>query len=446
VDAQDRLAEVIRVEGARLLATLVRSLGDWSLAEEAVQEAAIAALRDWAVHGLPDQPRAWLTTTARRKAIDILRRERARGAKEQAGAELMELARPDESTEPVGDDAAFDSDMLRLIFTCCHPSLAPDAQLALALRTLCQLSVAQVAAAMLTSEAAMAKRLTRTKQKITVARIGYRVPTDAELPARLSTVCGVVHALYTAGHASLSGESVLDVDLCREGLRLARELHRLLPDEAMSAAVLALILFTEARQLTRTDQHGDPVLLADQDRTRWDRDLIAEGTALLQQSLRRTHGMADPYQLQAAVAYEHDRAPTYADTDWPEIVRLYDLLLSVAPSTPAALGRAVAQAERDGAEAGLAALADLPVDQRREAVRSELLGRLGRYTEAVEAVSAALAAEAPTGQRRFWERRRTEWQRAADQRSSGGPPPSLRAGTERPPGPPRAAGGRTPWR
>ncbi len=409
MDAQDRLAEVIRVEGARLQATLVRSLGDWSLAEEAVQEATIAALRDWAAHGLPDHPRAWLTATARRKAIDIVRRERARGAKEQAGAELMELTRPDEP-----DDSVLDDDVLRLIFTCCHPSLAPEARLALALRTLCQLSVAQVAAALLTSEAAMAKRLTRIRQKITLARIGYRVPADAELPERLGAVCGVVHALYTAGHAPLTGESVLDVDLCAEGLRLARELHRLLPDEAMPAAVLALILLTEARRPARTDERGDPVGLADQDRTAWDRSMVDAGTARLEGSLRRTGGVADPYQLQAAIAYEHDRAPAYTDTDWAEIVRLYDLLLSVAPSVPAALGRAVAVAELDGPEAGLAALSDLPTDQRREAVRSELLGRLGRFAEAVEAVSAALDEEAPAGQRRYWQRRRAEWRAAAE--------------------------------
>jgi RNA polymerase sigma-70 factor, ECF subfamily len=435
VTPEDRLAEVIRVEGARLQATLVRTLGDWSLAEEAVQEATIAALQDWAAHGLPDHPRAWLTATARRKAIDVIRRERIRGAKEQAGAELMELTRPDEPVDTVLDD-----DVLRLIFTCCHPSLAPDARLALALRTLCQLSVPQVAAAMLTSEAAMAKRLTRIRQKISIARIGYRVPADSELPARLSTVCGVVHALYTTGHAPLGGDSLLDVDLCTEGLRLARELHRLLPDEAMPAAVLALILLTEARRPARVDEHGDPVLLADQDRSCWDLAMIAEGTTLLEQSLRRTGGVADPYQLQAAIAYEHDRASAYADTDWAEIVRLYDLLLSVAPSAPAVLGRAVALAERDGPEAGLAALADLPADQRREAVRSELLGRLGRYAEAAEAVSAALVEEAPAGQQRYWERRRAEWQATA------GPPPSPRAGPGRPPDPPRAAGGRTPSR
>ena len=212
----------------------------------------------------------------------------------------------------------------------------------------------------------MAKRLTRTRQKITVARIGYRVPAD----------------------------------------------------EAMPAAVLALILFTEARRPARTDQHDDPVLLADQDRTRWDARLIVDATALLEQSLRRTGGVADPYQLQAAIAYEHDRATDYAATDWAEVVRLYDLLLSVAPSGPAALGRAVALAERDGPEAGLAALADLPAEQRREAVRSELLGRLGRFPQAVDAVSAALVGDAPTSQRRYWQRRRTEWQQAAEAAAS----------------------------
>jgi RNA polymerase sigma-70 factor, ECF subfamily len=405
MNAQDRLAEVIRIEGARLQATLVRTLGDWSLAEEAVQEAALTALRDWTVRGIPEHPQAWLITTARRKAIDIIRRERARDGKEQAGAELMELTR----SEPPAD-TVLDDDLLRLIFACCHPSLAADARLALALRTLCQLSVAQVAAAMLTTEAAMAKRLTRVRQKITVARIPYRVPTEAELPERVTTVCSVVHALYTAGHAPVSGESVLDVDLCAEGQRLARLLHQLLPDEPMPAAVLALILFTEARRAARVDELGDPVLLADQDRSRWDRNMIEEAWGLLQNSLRRTQGVADPYQLQAAIAYEHDRAATYAATDWDEILRLYDLLLSVAPSAPAALGRAVVLAERDGPEAGLAALEALPVDTRREAVRSELLARAGRPVEAAAAVSVALAGEASEAQKRYWRRRLATWQ------------------------------------
>lgn len=375
MNANDRLAEVIRTEGARLQATLVRILGDWSLAEESVQEAAVAALRDWSRHGIPDQPRAWLTAAARHKAIDIVRRERARGGKEREGATLMELTRPDEP-----DDSVLDDDLLRLIFTCCHPSLAPESRLALALRTLCQLSVAQVADVMLISEPAMAKRLVRIRQKITVAKIAYRVPADAELPERLGTVCGVVHALYTAGHAPLDDDLVLDVDLCAEGVRLARLLHRLLPDEAQPAAVLALILLTEARRPARVDGRGTAVLLPDQDRDAWDRGLIEEGMRLLDSSLRRTVGIADPYQLQAAIAAEHARAASYAETDWAEIVRLYDLLLSVAPSSPAALGRAVALAERDGPEAGLQALESVPPDSRREAIRDVLLSRLPKPT------------------------------------------------------------------
>jgi RNA polymerase sigma factor (sigma-70 family) len=413
VNAEDRLAEVIRVEGARIQATLVRSLGDWSLAEEAVQEAAVAALRDWTIRGVPGHPHAWLITTARRKAIDLVRRERARNGKEQAAAELLELTRSEPPPDTTLVDAAFDQDVLRLIFTCCHPSLAADARLALALRTLCQLSVAQVAAVMLTTEAAMAKRLTRIRQKITLAKIPYRVPSDTELPERLTTVCGVVHALYTAGHAPISGESVLDVDLCAEGLRLARLLHTLLPDEAMPAAVLALIQFTEARRPARVDEHGDPIPLSDQDRSRWDRTMIDEGLDLLSASLRRTQGVADPYQLQAAIAYQHDLAPTYAATDWEEILRLYDLLLSVAPSAPAALGRAVALAENYGPEAGLAALATLPFDLRREAVRSELLASAGRPAEAAAAVSVALAGDAPVAQKRYWRQRLATWQDTA---------------------------------
>jgi predicted RNA polymerase sigma factor len=320
----------------------------------------------------------------------------------------MELARPDQVA-----DSALDDDMLRLIFTCCHPSLAADARLALALRTLCQLSVAQVAAAMLTTEAAMAKRLTRTRQKISVAKIPYRVPGESELPARLTAVCGVVHALYTAGHSPVGGESMLDVDLCAEGVRLARLLHQLLPDEAGPAAVLALILFTETRRAARVDYQGDPILLADQDRSQWDSGMIEEGLDLLSASLRRTEGVADPYQLQATIAYEHDRAATYADTDWVEIVRLYDLLVSVAPSTPAMLARAVALAERDGVEAGLAAVDALPVDSRREAVRSELLARAGRPAAAAAAVSVALAGDAPEAQKRYWRRQLATWQQGA---------------------------------
>ena len=406
----DQLAEVVRTQGARVLAVLVRHLGDWSLAEEAVQEAAIAALQSWPRTGVPDEPRAWLTVTAKRKAIDVLRRERARGDKERAAVALAELNRSEEGAGPEGGDAV-DDDLLRLIFTCCHPSLAPEARLALTLKTLCQLSVAEVAEALLTTETAMARRLTRTRNKIAVARIPYRTPTADELPDRLTSVCSVVHATYTAGHAPHGGDVLVATDLCAEAVRLARQLVRLMPDEADPAAVLALLLLTEARRPSRTDAAGDPVLLADQDRTRWDAGLIAEGAALLDTSLRRSDGIADPFQLQAAIALEHDRAPSYAGTDWAEVVRLYDLLLSVAPSPPAVLARGVALAERDGAEAGLRAIAGLPPNARVHGVRSELLARCGRYAEALAELEprAGDALTAPeqrfrAGRRRYFRR------------------------------------------
>jgi RNA polymerase sigma factor (sigma-70 family) len=400
----DRLAETVRIEGARILATLVRAVGNLQVAEDAVQEAVLAALREWPRAGVPPQPRAWLTLTARRKAIDILRREGARTAKEREGADLMELSRPD-----LPPDSVVRDDQLRLIFTCCHPALAPEARVALALRTLCGLSTAQTAAVLLTNETAMAKRLTRTRQKIAASRIPYRVPADAELPGRLPAVCAVVHALYTSGHAPVDGPVLIDVDVCAEAVRLGRLLHSLLPDEAMPAAVLALLLLTEARRPARVDPAGEVVLLADQDRTRWDAGLIAEGVALLDASLRRTAGVADPYQLQAAIAAEHARSTSYAGTDWAEITRLYDLLLSVAPSAGAALSRAVAVAEAAGPDAGLDALGSVPSGPRWHAVRAELLARTGRYGAAVDAADEALAGELTEPERRYQERRRAQW-------------------------------------
>lgn len=403
-EAHDQLADTVRIEGARVLATLVRTVGSLSVAEDAVQDAVLAALRDWPRTGVPDEPRAWLTVTARRKAIDILRRESARATKERDGSVLM-----DPGTADLPPAGVVRDDQLRLIFTCCHPALAPDARVALALRTLCGLSTAQVAAVLLTTEAAMAKRLTRTRNKITVARIPYTVPSDADLPARLGAVCGVVHALYTAGHAPLAGATALDVDVCAEAVRLGRLLVDLLPDEPMPAAVLALILLTEARQPARIDDAGDVVLLADQDRAQWDATAIAEGCALLAASLRRTAGVADPYQLQASIAAEHARAPSYEQTDWTEIVRLYDLLLSVAPTPAAALSRAVALSEECGAAAGLAALETITPGPRWHAVRSELLAREGRYAEAAAEATASLAGELSAPERRHRERRRDTW-------------------------------------
>ncbi|SEM22861.1 RNA polymerase sigma factor [Streptacidiphilus jiangxiensis] len=415
---EDPLARTVRLEGARILATLVRTVGDLGIAEDAVQEATITAMREWPVSGVPESPRAWLTVVARRKATDLVRREGLRGRKEREATQLLDQTAP-EPPEPVG--AVGSDDQLRLIFVCCHPTLAPEARVALALRTLCGLEVPEVAAALLTSEAAMAKRLTRSRQKIKQAGIRYRVPAEAELPARLAAVCGVLHGLYTAGHTRLDGATLLDVDLCDEAVRLARLLRDLLPGRPGPEALLALLLLTEARRPARIDPDGAPVLLAAQDRGRWDRAAIDEGLHLLATSLERTEGQADPYQLQAAIAAVHALAPTAEATDWPEIVRLYDLLISVQPaSTPAALGRAVAVAEAYGAPAGLAALDALdaqapdPHDHRRTAIRAELLARTGRLAEAAATMRRSLDGPLPDPERAHRLRRVAEWETAED--------------------------------
>ncbi len=399
------LAELVRVEGARILATLARTVGDLALAEDAVQEAVISALRTWPASGIPDDPRAWLAVTARHRAIDILRRERRRAGKEREGVALMNLTGPDgPSAQTVRDD------QLRLIFTCCHPALSLDARVALSLRALCGLSVAQIADCLLTSEAAMAKRLTRTRGKIATAGIPYRIPSDADLPERLAAVCAVLHALYTAGHSAPSGAQLGDPQVGQEAIRLGRHLVALMPDEAAPAAVLALLLLTEGRRPARTDPAGEVVLLGDQDRSKWDRAAIAEGIDLLNRSLTRTGGQADPYQLEAALAAQHAVASTYAATDWVEILRLYDLLLGVVPGPAVALNRVVAVAEVHGAAAALDELDRLTVrDARWWAVRSELLARRGRYDEAATAGQEALRHPATDPERRYRERRLAQW-------------------------------------
>jgi RNA polymerase sigma-70 factor (ECF subfamily) len=371
------------------------------VAEDAVQEAALRALRDWPRNGVPDEPRAWLTVTARRVAIDLLRREGIRADKERAS---VELAAPD-----LPPDSVVADDQLRLIFTCCHPALGLEAQVTLALRTLCGLSPAQIAAVHLTSEAAVAKRLTRTRAKIARAGIPYRVPADEDLPARLAAVCAVLHASYTIAHSAAGGDQLTDVDGAVEALRLARLVHELMPEEPAPMAVLALMLLTESRRAARLDDAGDPVPLAEQDRSLWDSGAVAEALRLLDDSLRRTGAIADPYQLQAAIAAEHARAASYWSTDWPEIVRLYDLLLSVQPSAPASLARAVAVAESDGAAAGLRALDQLVPDQRCHAVRGELLARQGRYVEAIAATRESLTDSVTAPERRHRQRRIAEW-------------------------------------
>lgn len=400
--SDDTLAETVRIEGTRILATLIRTVGDVQLAEDAVQEATLAALGAWPVTGVPPEPRAWLTVTARRKAIDMIRRERARPGKERDGLELLELSQSDGFVP----DSVVQDDLLRLIFTCCHPTLSPPTRVALALRTLCGLSPAQIAGVLLTTEVATTKRLTRARQKIAAAHIPYRVPPEAELPDRLPAVCAVIHSLYTAGHAPIEGETAYDVDVCAEAIRLAELLHELLPDQPMPTAVLALLLLTEARRPARIDDAGEVVTLDQQDRSRWDADLIARGVALLNDSLERSSRQADAYQLQAAIAAEHARVPSYAATDWREILRLYDLLVSIAPSTSAHLAYAVAAAEADGTAAGLALLDGLPPSPRWHAVRAELLARDHRYAEAADELTQALTGPATDPERAHRERRR----------------------------------------
>ena len=308
------LTALVREEGTRVLATLVRLTGSVHLAEDAVADATLRALQTWPRDGVPAQPRAWLTLTARRRAIDIMRREGLRAAKE---AEATAVLEPLDEVPP--DDVIAD-DLLRLVFTCCHPALALESQVALALRTLCGLTTAEVARALLVPEATMLKRLTRTKQKIARAGIPYRVPAAAELPARLGAVTAVVYLVFTEGYDATGGDDAVRRDLTAQAVRLGRLLHRLLPDEASVTGLLALMLVQESRREARLDAAGDLVLLADQDRMAWDRDLVAEGLVLLGEGLRRTPGRPDPYVVQAAVAACHALAPTAERTPWDTVV------------------------------------------------------------------------------------------------------------------------------
>jgi predicted RNA polymerase sigma factor len=341
----------------------------------------------------------------------MLRRDQARPGKERASLDLSAGVDPAEDELPEEDVVR--DDRLRLIFTCCHPALARDAQVTLALRTLCGLSPAEIASVLLTSESAVAKRLTRTRSKIAKARIPYDVPADEDLPSRLAAVCAVVHASYTVAHSAIGGDRLVDVDGCREALRLGRLVHELMPDEPMPMAVLSLVLFTEARRSARFDDSGEPLLLPDQDRSRWDRAMVVEARTLLDDSLRRTGAVADPYQLQAAIAREHMTAASYAKTDWEEVVRLYDLLLSVQPSPAVALARAVAVAEASGTAVGLATLESLERSHRWWAVRGEMLAREGRYDEAVAALRASLTGDLNTTERQHRERRIAAWSELA---------------------------------
>jgi RNA polymerase sigma-70 factor, ECF subfamily len=400
----EALAETVRIEGRNVLATLVRMVG-LSIAEDAVQEAAVAALRTWPQTGVPDNPRAWLTVTARHKAFDTLRREAARAVKEKAASWGV----PELTADPVAEvidmiepESALGNDLLRLVFTCCHPALAREAQVALALRTLVGLDVGAIARVFLVEEATMAKRLVRARRKIADARIPYRVPEDSELPDRLGGVLAVVYLIATEAHAPSQGDEPVRIDLETEAIRLARLLVDLMPDEPEVQALLALLLLTMARRPSRVDALGRPVLLRDQDRRLWDRPAIAEGSARLDEAVRRTGGVAGPYQLRAHLAACHSTAQSWAETDWPRIVALYDLLLALGANPFVELNRAVAVTELAGAAAGLAtldAIDGLAGSHLWRAARADALGRLGRLDEARAELRIALDA-APTGPER----------------------------------------------
>lgn len=404
---REQLEEIYRTASRRMFATLVRLLGDFDLAEEALHDAFRVALEQWPREGVPANPLAWLVSTGRFKAIDGLRR--------RARFDFVEDLddRPDPASEEgVGDDGVED-DRLRLIFICCHPVLSPEAQVALTLREVCGLTTEEIARAFLVAPPALAQRIVRAKGKIRDARVPYEVPSPVEQPARLESVLRVIYLVFNEGYSASVGESLTRADLSGEAIRLGRLLTQLLPGPE-SIGLLALMLLQESRRETRTTAEGDLVLLDTQDRSRWNRALIAEGTALVERAL--VSGRAGPYALQAAIAAVHAEAPTAAATDWAQIVALYDLLLRLDPSPVVELNRAVAIAMHDGPAAGLAAvdailarghLADYHL---AHAARADLCRRMGRTGEAMAAYQRALELVRQAPERRFLERRLAELQ------------------------------------
>ena len=396
------IERLYRDESRRVLATLIRLLGDFDLAEEALHEAFRAALEQWPEQGVPDNPRAWLVSAGRFKAIDQLRR----------GKRFQAL---DEVEEPAGGDAwdgeHLEDDRLRLIFTCCHPALAPDAQVALTLREICDLTTEEIASAFLATPPTIAQRIVRAKNKIRDARIPYEVPGRSELPERLEAVLRVIYLVFNEGYFASSGDELTRQHLSAEAIRLGRLLCELLP-EAEVRGLLALMLLQESRRAARSDADGLPVLLEEQDRSLWDRELIAEGEAQIQTAF--ASGEIGPYCLQAAIAAVHAEAPSVEATDWAQIVGLYEVLLAANPSPVIELNRAVALAMRDGADAGLRQVeailerGELGDYHLAHAARADLNRRLGRWDEARNAYRRALQLSQQGMDRQFLERRLAE--------------------------------------
>jgi RNA polymerase sigma-70 factor, ECF subfamily len=416
----NEIERIFRDEYGRAVAVLVRRFGDIDLAEEAVQDAFAMAVQRWTADGLPPSPAGWLITTARNRIIDRLRREASRDERHGQAALMQsrdEASRHGPQTE-AEEEAMADSDVgderLRLMFTCCHPALALNAQVALTLRLLGGLTTEAIARAFLVPPATLAQRLVRAKGKIRDARIPYRVPQAADLPARLRGVLAVIYLIFNEGYTASSGERLTRDDLSAEAIRLGRQLNELMPGEPEVMGLLALMLLIDSRRATRVSHGGELVRLADQDRRQWNRALIREGQALVRRCLSRNQ--PGPYQIQAAINAVHSDAATAADTDWRQILMLYDQLMAVAPTPVAALNRAVAVAEVEGPHAALTLVDALDIHRYYlvHAIRADLLRRLGRSSEATHAYEAAIARCENAAERDFLQRRRTELQSLDD--------------------------------